>query len=73
VLEIREQSLGTNHPDSLSTKYNLAATLYHQSCYREAELLFDQVLSIREKVLGTQHASTQATQEWLELVRSKLC
>lgn len=72
VLMIREQTLGMLHPDSLTSKYNLACALSNQDRYREAEVLFKQVLIEREKGLGKNHSTTQATREWLELVRSKL-
>ncbi len=72
VLAIREHMLGEQHPDSLTSKYNLACVIYNQDRYREAEALFSQVLIEREKALGKQHPATQATYEWLELVRSKL-
>ncbi len=54
-LSIREQQLGTNHPD-VATSLNDLADLYElQGHYAEAEPLYMRSLSIREQQLGTNH------------------
>ena len=59
VVQQREKVLGTEHKDTLNTKYWLARTLYEQQGkYDEAEQLFRQVVQQREKVLGTEHEDT---------------
>ncbi|WNZ46808.1 tetratricopeptide repeat protein [Leptolyngbya boryana CZ1] len=54
-LSIREQQLGTDHPDVASSLDNLALLYKWQGHYSEAEPLFVRSLSIREQQLGTDH------------------
>ena len=43
-------------PEQWATTQNNLAMLYdNQGCYNEAELLYQQVLTIREKVVGPEH------------------
>jgi CHAT domain-containing protein/Tfp pilus assembly protein PilF len=54
-LEIREKSLGPEHPDVATSLSNLAGLYRDQGHYPEAEPLFKRALAIREKVFGPEH------------------
>jgi len=58
ALEGREQVLGSEHPDTLSSVNNLALTLRIKGEYGEAELLYRRALDNRERVLGEKHPDT---------------
>nr|MDQ2716730.1 tetratricopeptide repeat protein [Chloroflexota bacterium] len=58
ALEIREQLLGVNHPDTATSLNNLAGLYESQGRYTEAEPLYQQALAIREQVLGPTHPAT---------------
>ena len=53
--------LGPEHPDTLTTKSNLARSLSGQGKYPEAEALERQVLEAQERVLGPEHPYTLTT------------
>ena len=55
---MREKVLGKEHPNTLMSMYGLAEILKDQLKYEEAERLFQQILKLREKVLGTKHSDT---------------
>ena len=55
MLAIRERTLGPNHPDTLATRNNLAAALYAQEKFAEAEKLHRATLDGAEKVFGPAH------------------
>jgi len=54
-LEIREKTLGENHPAVAATLNNLAVLYGKRGKYKEAEPLCKRALEIREKVLGREH------------------
>jgi hypothetical protein len=54
----QEKVLGTNHEDTLWSKYYLAVTLSNQQKHTEAEQLLRQSVQEREEVLGTKHKDT---------------
>ena len=54
-LSIREQQLGTDHPDVATSLHNLAFLYNLQGCYSEAEPLYVRSLAIDEQQLGTDH------------------
>jgi tetratricopeptide (TPR) repeat protein/nucleoside phosphorylase len=58
ALTIREQQLGTMHPDTAMSLNNLAALYENQGKYAEAELLYGRVLMIVEQQLGATHSLT---------------
>jgi hypothetical protein len=53
-----ESELGRDHPDTLTTKNNLAMLYYAQGEYVKAESLHVEVLRLRKKELGADHADT---------------
>jgi tetratricopeptide (TPR) repeat protein len=58
ALAIREQQLGTEHPDTASSLNNLANLYQAQGNYEQAEPLFKRALSMSEQQLGAQHPGT---------------
>jgi tetratricopeptide (TPR) repeat protein len=61
ALAIREQVLGSEHPDTASVLDNLAGVYRDQGKYTEAELLYQRALVIREQILGPEHLYTSIT------------
>jgi tetratricopeptide (TPR) repeat protein len=55
ALRIREEQLGTDHPDVAASSNDLATLLQAQGKYAEAEPLYRRALRIREEQLGTDH------------------
>jgi hypothetical protein len=79
----RRATLGTKHPDTLTSMSNLAALqqtgtllsmnnlaalLYAQGKVAESEALFKETLEGRRAALGPQHPNTLSTERWLALV-----
>jgi tetratricopeptide (TPR) repeat protein len=58
VLEVRQQLLGEEHPDTATSLNNLALLYVDQGDYARAEPLYQQALAIRKKVLGEEHPDT---------------
>jgi tetratricopeptide (TPR) repeat protein len=53
--------LGENHPDTLTSMDNLAATLRHLGDFQGARELQEQTLAARRRVLGEDHPNTRAS------------
>ena len=60
-LAICQQELGEEHPDTLTTKQNLASSLWQMGDAAAARALEEQVLAIRTRVLGEEHPDTLMT------------
>jgi tetratricopeptide (TPR) repeat protein len=58
ALELKEEVLGREHPDTLGSMNNLAETFRHQGKYLEAEQMHQQALDLYKKVLGQKHPDT---------------
>jgi tetratricopeptide (TPR) repeat protein len=58
ALEIQEQILGPEHPDTATSLNNLAILLDAQGKLAAAEPLYRRTLEIQEKVLGPEHPDT---------------
>ena len=58
ALAIREQQLGTEHPNTATSLNNLASLYASQGKYVEAEGLCKRALAIREQQLGPTHPDT---------------
>jgi tetratricopeptide (TPR) repeat protein len=58
VLAAREQVLGPDHPDTLTSRNNLAVDYYAVGRVGEAITLHERVLAARERVLGPDHPDT---------------
>ena len=52
TLETRRRTLGAEHPDTLTSLNNLAASYYSQGRYDKAESMFRETLEIRRRTLG---------------------
>jgi tetratricopeptide (TPR) repeat protein len=61
ALDIREKTLGKEHPDTITTLDNLARVLDDKGDYEEAEKLYRRALEIFEKTLGKEHPNTATT------------
>jgi Tetratricopeptide repeat len=57
-MEARKTVLGPEHPDTLTSMNNLAATYGNQGRWPEAEKLNVQVMEARKTVLGPEHSDT---------------
>lgn len=58
VLEARKRVLGEEHPSTLNSMANLAATHSDQGRWKEAEELKLSVLEARRRLLGEEHPDT---------------
>jgi tetratricopeptide (TPR) repeat protein len=58
-----QRLLGPDHPDTLTTRDNLAVAYQDAGRVAEAIALFEQVLAAREQVLGPDHPDTLTTQD----------
>ncbi|KAI7970683.1 hypothetical protein EIK77_003083 [Talaromyces pinophilus] len=58
ALEGRENVLGAEHPDTLTSVNNLGSVLERQGKYEEAEAMHRRALAGRENVLGAEHPDT---------------
>jgi hypothetical protein len=56
--EFRERVLGDEHPDTITSKANLALTYWNQGRWTEAETMGLEVLETSKRVLGDEHPST---------------
>ena len=67
-LQIREQQLGAEHPDTASSLNNLALLYESQERYEEAEPLLLRSLQIKEQQLGVDHPDTATSLNNLALL-----
>ena len=58
VLRVREQQLGLEHLETLTSVNNLADLLYFKGDKVGAEPLFRRVLAVRQRMLGVEHPAT---------------
>jgi eukaryotic-like serine/threonine-protein kinase len=58
ALEIRQEQMGANHPDTLASTYALAMLLTADDQFALAEPLLVQVMAARRKDLGNEHPDT---------------
>jgi len=61
ALEIREKTLGPNHPDTANALWSLAEYLHGDVNIVEAEQLYRRALAIQEESLGEEHLDTANT------------
>jgi len=67
VLKLEEKVLGPEHPNTLTSRNNLAMVLYAEGKYANAEAEDRAVVKLREKVLGLEHPNTLLTRNNLAL------
>ena len=65
VIEVRRRTLGEEHPDTLTSMHNLAATLYEQGDLAGARQLHKLVLEGRRRILGEEHTDTLSSMNYL--------
>ncbi len=70
-LVIKEQVLGTNHPEVATTLNNLALSYAAQGEYSKAEPLYQRSLALRERVLGANHPDVAQSLNNLALLYRK--
>ena len=58
ALAIRDEQLGSDHPDTATSLNNLAMLYEKQGRYKEALPLLERALAICEKALGSEHPDT---------------
>ncbi len=59
-MKLQQETMGADHPDTLTTASNLAGVLEEQKHYEEAEKLQRETLATRTRVLGADHPDTLA-------------
>jgi tetratricopeptide (TPR) repeat protein len=64
----REQTLGADHPDTLTSLNNLAELYRERGKYEEAEPLYQQALEARRRTLGADHLGTLESMNDLALL-----
>ena len=62
VLEARQKTLGSDHPDSLNATYSLALSYSDLGRKHEAMALGKKVLEARQRILGSDHPDTLLAQ-----------
>ena len=72
ALAIREQRLGPDHPDTVTSLTNLARLYTLAGSYEEAEVLLQGALRIYEQEFGPSHAYTTISQFYLAQVYRSL-
>ncbi|MFM9696740.1 tetratricopeptide repeat protein, partial [Streptomyces europaeiscabiei] len=66
TLDDRIRVLGPEHPDTLTSRHNLASALARMGEQEEAVRLLRQTLADRVRVLGPEHPHTVRTRDDLE-------
>lgn len=56
-----ERILGAEHPDTLTTRHNLASAHQDTGRVTEAIAIYEPLLAQRERILGAEHPDTMAT------------
>ena len=70
ALEIRERTVGSDHPDTAQSLNNLASLYECQGKYEEAEPLYQRALEVRARIVGPNHPDTaQSLNNLAELYR----
>ncbi len=69
---MRKRVLGAEHPHTLTSASNLAASLADQGKYVEAERMLHSALASLQRVLGAEHPDTLATARCLEQARAAI-
>ena len=64
--------MGAEHPDTLRSRGSLGNCFHATGDYEAATSMHEQTLALREKVLGHDHPSTQASRANLDKARKAL-
>jgi hypothetical protein len=57
-METRKTKLGVDHPDTLTSMANLAATYWNQGRAKEALKLMEECVTLRIRIIGTNRPDT---------------
>ncbi|KAF8594809.1 TPR-like protein, partial [Ceratobasidium sp. AG-I] len=68
TLQASKDTLGNNHPTTLTRMHNLAAALRSQEKLEEAEALLVEVIEVRKPLLGHEHPHTLTSMHVLAMV-----
>ena len=71
ALEVRERTLGNDHPDTATTYNNMAGVYQAQGEYEKALKYYGKALEFRGRVLGCDHPDTAATYNNMAVVYQK--
>jgi CHAT domain-containing protein/Tfp pilus assembly protein PilF len=71
ILEIRERTLGSDHPDVARSVHNLALLYDFKGDFARSEPLYQRALVIRERVLGPEHPDVASSLNNLALLYSE--
>lgn len=66
------KNLGSNHPDTLTSRFNLATVHWHTQNYHEAAKLVEKILSIDIENHGEDHPDTVKSYSFLGLIYKSL-
>ena len=69
---LQKRAPGAEHPSTLTTAQNLAASLFGQGKHEEAVELFQAVFAARQCVFGAAHPHTLATAHDFKTVRAHM-
>jgi len=72
AIAIYEQALGSSHPSTATSLYNLAGLLRAVGDDAEARPLYERALAIWEQALGTDHPYTQRSRQRLADIEQRL-
>jgi tetratricopeptide (TPR) repeat protein len=64
--------LGSEHPNTLTSRNNLALLYQSKGEYDKALPLYEQTLAAREQVLGSEHPQTITVRDNLERCRNEM-
>jgi len=70
VLAEQRRAIGSDHPDTLQTRYRLAWVLGLEGHHAESEEMFRQLLTDRRRVFGEDNVATTATRHRVGWVRA---
>ena len=65
LLTVSEQTLGSEHPDTLQSSHSVAVGFYNLGRFEDAVRLCAQTLEIRQRVLGLEHPDTLQSRNYL--------
>ena len=71
VIELRQNALGPQHPDTVHKKAELVVSYSRQRRWVEAERLQLQVLEMKERILGPEHPDVMKSQSALAVIQSE--
>ncbi|WP_446040152.1 tetratricopeptide repeat protein, partial [Streptomyces sp. SID1121] len=72
TLTDHERTLGPDHPDTLTSRNNLATALSSLGRHQQAADLHQQTLTDRERTLGPDHPHTLTSRNNLAIVTARL-